>query len=36
MTEAFIDYALFIAILGVVLSLIAGAVGALWSWARKK
>lgn len=36
MTEAFIDYILFIAILGTVLSLIAGAVAALWSWARNR
>lgn len=36
MTSAFIDYVLFIAVLGTVLSLIAGTVAALWSWAKKK
>jgi hypothetical protein len=36
MTDAIIDYVLFIAVFGAVLSIIAGAVAALWSWARKK
>ena len=36
MTEAFIQYVLFIACLGVVLSLIAGAVGVAWSAIQKR
>lgn len=36
MTEAFIQYALFLAIFGTVLAVAAGAVAALWSWVRKK
>lgn len=36
MTDAIITYILFIAILGTVLSLVAGTVAAIWSWAKKK
>lgn len=36
MTEAFIQYCLFLACLGVVLSLIAGTVAALWSAVKKR
>lgn len=36
MTEAFIDYALFIAVFGAVLAVLAGAVAAIWDAIRKK
>lgn len=36
MTQAFIDYWLFIATMGAILSVIAGSVAAIWTWLRKK
>lgn len=36
MTEAIIDYALFLAVFGTVLAVVAGAVAAIWNAIRNR